>query len=115
MDEDFQLAQHSIEIHLTWAFLLFIGIVLAVLADASWRLRRWAWHLTLAVYGIGVIGSLWQVSVGITEGWLAAIVNGAVVAYAAQPAVRRGGWRRMSTPAAQGLASTGSDYSSERR
>ncbi len=73
----------------TWAFLLFVGAVLAVLAYASWRLRPWAWHLTLFVYGIGVIGSLWQVSMGIRQGWIAAVVNGAVVAYAATPAVRR--------------------------
>ncbi len=73
----------------TWAFLLFVGAVLAVLAYASWRLRPWAWHLTLFVYGIGVIGSLWQVSMGIRQGWIAAVVNGAVVAYAVTPAVRR--------------------------
>lgn len=73
---------------LTWAFLAFVGFVLAVLAYASWRLRPWAWHLTLVVYGIGVIGSLWQVSVGIREAWVAALVNGAVIAYAARPAVR---------------------------
>jgi hypothetical protein len=73
----------------TWAFLFFIGVVLAVLAYASWRLRPWAWHLTLLVYGIGVVGSLWQVSMGIRQGWIAAVVNGAVVAYAATPDVRR--------------------------
>lgn len=73
----------------TWAFLAFVGLVLAILAYASWRLRPWAWHMTLAVYGMGVVGSLWQVSVGIQQGWIAAVVNGAVVAYAATPAVRR--------------------------
>lgn len=73
----------------TWVFLSFVGLVLAVLAWASWHLRPWAWHLTLAVYGIGVVGSLWQVSVGIPEGWVAAVVNGAVVVYAARPKVRR--------------------------
>lgn len=73
----------------TWVFLLFVGIVLAILALGSWQLRPWAWHLTLAVYGIGVVGSLWQVSVGIQEGWVAAAVNAAVVALAATPAARR--------------------------
>jgi hypothetical protein len=73
----------------TWLFLLFVGFVLSVLAYASLRVRPWAWHLTLLVYGIGVLGSLWQVSVGIREGWAAAVVNGAVVAYAATPRVRR--------------------------
>lgn len=74
---------------LTWLFLTFVGSVLAVLAYASWRLRPWAWYLTLAAYGIGVVGSLWQVGVGIREGWIAAAVNGAVVVYAATPGVRR--------------------------
>jgi len=73
----------------TWAFLLFVGAVLATLAGASWRVRPWAWHLTLIVYGIGVLGSLWQVSLGIPQGWLSGAVNGAVVAYAARPKVRR--------------------------
>jgi hypothetical protein len=74
---------------MTWAFLLFVGLVLATLAYASWRVRPWAWHLTLLVYGTGVMGSLWQVSVGIAQGWIAAAVNAAVVVYAATPAVKR--------------------------
>lgn len=73
----------------TWVFLVFVGIILTTLAYASWRVYQWAWHLTLIVYGIGVAGSLWQVSVGIKQGWVAAAVNGAVVAYVATPAVRR--------------------------
>ena len=73
----------------TWLFLLFVGAVLATLAYASWRVRPWAWELTLIVYGIGVIGSLWQVSLGIKEAWSAAVVNGAVVLYAAKRNVRR--------------------------
>ena len=80
----------------TWAFLFLIGIVLTILAYASWRVRAWAWHLTLIVYGIGVAGSLWQVSVGIRQGWVAAAVNAAVVAYAATPAVKRA--YRVGTP-----------------
>lgn len=73
----------------TWVFLLFVGSFLTILATASYRLRPWAWHLTLIAYSIGVAGSLWQVSVGIEHGWVAATVNGAVVAYAARPAVKR--------------------------
>lgn len=72
----------------TWAFLLFVGAVLATLAYASWHVKPWAWELTLVVYGIGVLGSLWQVAMGIHEGWLAAGVNGAVVIYASTPRVR---------------------------
>ena len=74
----------------TWAFLLFIGLFLVVLAHASWRRRPWAWPLTLLAYGIGVAGSLWQVSIGIEEGWISAAINAGVVAYACTPAVRRG-------------------------
>lgn len=73
----------------TWAFLAFVALVLAVLAYGSWRARRWTWGLTLVVYGIGVLGSLWQISVGIQEAWVAVLVNGAVVAYVATPGVRR--------------------------
>lgn len=73
----------------TWAFLLCVGLVLATLAWASWRVRPWAWHLTLLVYGLGVVGGLWQVSVGIDQGWAAAATNAAVVVYAATPAVKR--------------------------
>ncbi len=78
----------------TWAFLLFVGAVLAVLAYSSWRVSWWAWPMTIVVYSIGVIGSLWQISVGIPQGWVAAAVNGAVLAYAGTPAVRRAymGW-----------------------
>lgn len=73
----------------TWAFLVLVGLVLGMLAYGSWRVRSWAWALTLVVYGIGVLGSFWQIAVGIHEAWLAALVNGAVFAYAATPRVRR--------------------------
>jgi hypothetical protein len=43
----------------TWAFLLFVGVVLATLAYASYRVRPWAWPMTLVVYGIGVYGGIW--------------------------------------------------------
>ena len=75
--------------YLTPVFLAFVGVILTILARASWKKRWWAWHLTIAVYSIGVLGSLWQVSVGIHEGWLATIVNGTVVIYASRPSVRR--------------------------
>lgn len=72
----------------TWIFLLFVGIILAILAYSSWRVRSWAWEMTLAVYSIGIAGSLWQVSQGIPEGWTAAIVNAVVVIYTLTPSVR---------------------------
>jgi hypothetical protein len=72
----------------TSLFLLFVGIVLAVLAYGSLRLFSWAWAMTLVVYGIGVLGSLWQVSLGIRPGWISAVVNGAVFVYAGRRDVR---------------------------
>lgn len=83
----------------TWLFLAFIGSVLAVLALASWRVKPWAWHMTLIVYGIGVLGSLWQVSVGIREGWMAVAVNGAVLLYASRRSVREAYLRGSSARA----------------
>jgi hypothetical protein len=77
----------------TWAFLLFIAAVLGTLSYGSWNLRRYTWPLTLAVYSVGVLGSLWQVSVGIDEAWLSTVINAGVVAYTATPGVRRAyGW-----------------------
>lgn len=77
----------------TWAFLGFIAVVLATLSYGSWKLRPYAWPLTLAVYSIGVLGSLWQVSLGIASAWTAAVINAGVVAYATTPAIRRAyGW-----------------------
>jgi hypothetical protein len=75
--------------HYTWVFLIVVGSVLAVLAYLSWRVRPQAWLMTLVVYGIGIVGSLWQVTVGIPQGWVAAVVNGGVFLYASTPAVRR--------------------------
>jgi hypothetical protein len=66
----------------TWAFLVFVGAVLVTLAYSSSRVRPCASPMTLAVYGIGVFGSLWHVSVGTPQGWVAACVNAAVFLYA---------------------------------
>lgn len=77
----------------TWLFLLFIALVLGTLSYGSWNRRPFTWPLTLAVYSVGVLGSLWQVSLGIHEAWVSAAINAGVVAYAATPAVRRAyGW-----------------------
>ena len=45
--------------------------------------------MTLSVYGVGMVGALWQVSVGIPQGWVAASVNAAIFIYASTPSVRR--------------------------
>ena len=70
-------------------FLLGVAALLALLCYGSWRLRPWTWPLTLAAYSVGVLGSLWQVWMGIPQGFLGAVINGAVVAYVAMPRVRR--------------------------
>lgn len=77
----------------TWLFLLFIAVVLGTLSYGSWNRRPFTWPLTLAVYSVGVLGSLWQVSLGIHEAWLSTAINAGVVGYAATSAVRRAyGW-----------------------
>ena len=72
----------------TWLFLAFIAVVLAVLSYGSWTLRRYAWPLTVIVYSVGGVGSLWQVSLGITTAWLSATINAGVVVYAFTAEVR---------------------------
>ena len=73
----------------TWIFLVGVGSFLVALAHASWRRRRRAWPMTVVAYGIGVVGGLWEVSVGVPQGWVAAAINAGVVAYASTPGVRR--------------------------
>jgi hypothetical protein len=77
-----------------WIFLLGIAGLLAMLCYGSWRLRRWTLPLTIVCYSIGVIGGLWEVSIGIPAGLLAAAINGSIVAYACTKRVRAAyGWR----------------------
>lgn len=71
-----------------WIFVLLIASLLSVLCYGSWRLRRWTRPLTIACYSIGVIGGLWEVWMGIPAGFLAAAINGGVVAYACTSQVR---------------------------
>lgn len=71
-----------------WIFLLGIATLLSVLCYGSWNLRTWAWPLTIVCYSIGVIGGLWEVTIGIPAGLLAATINAAVVVYACTPQVR---------------------------
>lgn len=72
----------------TWAFLAVVAVTLASLAYGSWKLRPFAWPMTLIVYSIAVAGSLWKVMLGIDGALLAVFANAAVVLYAARPAVR---------------------------
>lgn len=65
-----------------WIFLLLLACLLSALCFGSWRLRPWARPLTIICYSIGVIGGLWEVWMGIPAGFLAAGINGGVVAYA---------------------------------
>lgn len=71
-----------------WIFLLLIASVLSALCYGSWRLRSWARPLTIICYSIGVFGGLWEVWMGIPAGFLAAAINGAVVAYACSSQVK---------------------------
>lgn len=71
-----------------WMFLLAIAALLTLLCYGSWRLRSWAHPLTIVCYSIGVIGGIWEVTIGIRAGLLAAAINAAVVAYACTRRVR---------------------------
>lgn len=62
------------------AFLGSLAVFLGAMAWSSHRRRAWAWRAAVASYGIGVLGSLWEVSVGIHQAWLSALINGGVVA-----------------------------------
>lgn len=71
-----------------WIFLLLLAGLLSALCYGSWRLRGWVRPLTIVCYSIGVIGGLWEVWMGIPAGFLAAAINGGVVAYACTRQVR---------------------------
>ena len=71
-----------------WIFLLLLAGLLSALCYGSWHLRGWARPLTIICYSIGVIGGLWEVWIGIPAGFLAAAINGGIVAYACTRQVR---------------------------
>jgi len=71
-----------------WIFVLLIASLLSVLCYGSWCLRAWVRPLTIACYSVGVFGGLWEVWMGIPAGFLAAAINGGVVAYACTSQVR---------------------------
>ena len=72
-----------------WIFLLLLACLLSALSYGSWRLRGWTRPLTIACYSIGVFGGLWEVWMGIPAGFLAAAINGGVVAYACTRQVKK--------------------------
>lgn len=72
----------------TFVFLLSVAALLACLSRGSFQRRAWVWPLTLAAYAMGVVGSLWEVSIGIWQAWVSASINALVVAYALLPSVR---------------------------
>lgn len=77
----------------TWAFLLLVASVLGTLAYGSWKRRRYAWPMTIVVYSVGVLGSVWQIALGIEQAWMSAAINAGVVAYASRRDVGRAyGW-----------------------
>ena len=76
-----------------WIFLFAIASLLLTLCYGSWQLRPWALPLTVVCYSIGVAGGLWETTVGVPAGFLAAAINATVVAYACTKQVRLAyGW-----------------------
>ena len=71
---------------------VFLGSLAAFLAAMAWssnRRRPWAWRAALVAYSIGVVGSLWEVAVGIPQAWLSAGINSTVVLLLLAPSTRR--------------------------
>jgi hypothetical protein len=60
-------------------FLGGLACFLAALAWSSYRRRPWAWYAAVVAYSIGVLGSEWEISVGIQQAWVSAIVNAVIV------------------------------------
>jgi hypothetical protein len=74
-----------------WLPLVFL-LMSAFFGSVAWgshRHHRWSWPAAVVAYTIGVLGSAWQISVGIIGGWVALAVNGLVVVALWLPAVRQ--------------------------
>jgi hypothetical protein len=78
------------------AFLGSLAIFLGAMAWSSHHRRPWAWRAALLAYTVGVLGSLWEVSVGIHDAWLSALINLGVVALLLGRPTRRVYFRRPS-------------------
>jgi hypothetical protein len=70
------------------AFFAALAAFLGALAWSSRRRQPWAWRGAVAAYSIGVLGSAWEVSIGIAAAWLSVAINAAVVAMLLAPATR---------------------------
>ena len=63
---------------------LFLGglaCFLAALAWSSFRRRPWAWYAAVVAYSIGVLGSVWEISVGIHQAWTSVAINAMIVTF----------------------------------
>jgi hypothetical protein len=78
-------------------FLGGLALFLGSLAWASFRRRPWAWRAAIVAYSIGVIGSLWEVAIGIQQAWVSALINAGVVAMLLSRPTRRAYFARPST------------------
>lgn len=70
-------------------FLGALAVFLGAMAWASHRRRPWAWRAAVASYSVGVLGSLWEVSIGIHQAWLSTFINAFVVTLLLTRATRR--------------------------
>ncbi len=71
---------------------VFLGSLAAFLAALAWsslQRRPWAWRAATAAYSVGILGSLWEVSVGVTQAWLSVGINSVVVLLLLAPMTRR--------------------------
>jgi hypothetical protein len=60
-------------------FLAGLACFLGALAWGSQRRLGWAWTAAVVAYSVGIVGSAWEIVVGINQAWVSLLVNGAVV------------------------------------
>lgn len=66
-----------------------LAAFLGAMALASHHRRPWAWRAAVISYSVGVLGGLWEVSIGIHQAWLSTFINAIVVTLLLTGATRR--------------------------
>jgi hypothetical protein len=74
-------------------FLGSLSIFLAALAWSSHRRRPWAWYAAIVAYSIGVLGSAWEISIGIHQAWMSLAINALIVTLLLSAPTRRAYFR----------------------
>lgn len=70
-------------------FLGSLALFLGLLAWSSHRRLKWGWWGAVAAYAFGIIGSAWEISIGINNAWVSLLINSAVVTILLRPDTRK--------------------------